>query len=311
MCVVATSSAGQNGTVTDPEQLGVAEEIAAGLGGRIVRELGGRQRRNWLLARGDLTLVLRRHANPTGLDRNQQLASIAWEQQAQRALIDQGWPAARPAQEPWFEDGAWWTVESALPGQPKSLSPREHAALWAQWEHTATRLDLAPRPGPWQPLAVLQRADAHTTFACCEDMTDRALLVRRHEQALQLAELIDWSASQTVLVHGDLTSWNLHWDGATLAGLLDLELAHHDRRTVEAVHIWRCRYDQTLLEFHRLRPLNVHEWRMVLLDWWGTLLSQACVALSAGEQPGGWTLDGLRRETELSRGIVTSSVPST
>lgn len=128
--------------------------------------------------------------------------------------------------------------------------------------------------------------------------------MRRYEQSLALTERIDSAATSTVLVHGDLTAWNLHWHGWDLSGVLDLELAHRDRRTVEAVHIWRCRHDETLLEMHRLHPLNAHEWRMGMLDWWATLLSQARSSLASGDQPSRWTLDGLRRESPLARHIL-------
>lgn len=143
----------------------------------------------------------------------------------------------------------------------------------------------------------------------CLDPADRSWLLYRYEQALSLAEGIDWSASRTVLVHGDLVDANLLWEGEQLTGLVDLELAAVDRRVTELVLTWRCRHDDLVLALDRLDPLSTDEWRMLLVDWWAQLLSLAAFHLRRGRQPERWELDGLRRETLQSHLLERREVP--
>ncbi len=67
------------------------------------------------------------------------------------------------------------------------------------------------------------------------------------------------------LVHGDFASHNLLFEGEQLTGLLDFELATVDRRVTDLIHVWRCRYDDVLLAYHAISPLEPDEWRIC---WW-------------------------------------------
>lgn len=48
---------------------------------------------------------------------------------------------------------------------------------------------------------------------------------------------------------------------------------------------------------------------MLLVDWWTQLLTLSVFHLRRGRQPDRWELDGLRRETALSRVLERGEVP--
>lgn len=124
--------------------------------------------------------------------------------------------------------------------------------------------------------------------------------LRVSELAEAAAGVVDWSASRQVLVHGDFASHNLLFEGEQLTGLLDFELATVDRRVTDLIHVWRCRYDDVLLAYHAISPLEPDEWRMLLVDWWALMVSLALVQLREGRQPDRWELDGLRRTSAVA-----------
>ena len=161
-----------------------------------------------------------------------------------------------------------------------------------------------------QTAAVLAEPGLDRFWALCADVEDRNWLERRYEQARALAAQLDWAASPTVLVHGDLTDWNLLWHGHELTGLLDFELATTNRRVVEFVHSWRCRYDQVVLAYHARSPLTAAEWPMLLVDWWTHLLHLCAVALQQERQPDRWELDGLRRTSPLAEELHRHHLPA-
>lgn len=223
---------------------------------------------------------------------------------------DAGWPVPRIIGKPCEHDGAWWTLEGFLPGQSRATTPTERAALIFDWHTVPIPIDtLGVRPGSLQHLDILAGPEAATILAGCNDVADREWLLRRLDQAAALAGRIDWQASRSVLVHGDLIDQNLLWSGDRLTGVIDFELANVGRRVTELVLTWRGRHDELVLALHQLDPLNEHEWRMLLVDWWAHLVTLAVVALRQGRQPDRWELDALRRETPLSTEVVHGKFP--
>ncbi|GAA1490454.1 phosphotransferase enzyme family protein [Brachybacterium sacelli] len=288
--------------MTAHDLTGEAAELAARLDLDLVATLPARSNLGWRMRRGDQDLVLRRHHDLLERGHDQLGLSVAWQAEMRELAAETGWPTARPLGEPIEHAGGWWTLEHFLPGQARTTTAPERARLLADWHaETFPRERLRPRPDTPDHLAILTAADAEDVLSRCTDPEDRAWLQRRHEQARSLAEGIDWSASRTVLVHGDLTDWNLLWEGERLTGLLDLELASVDRRVTELMMTWRCRYDDLVLALDRIDPLTDHEWRMLLVDWWAQLLTLAAFHLRRDRQPERWELEGLRRESSLSR----------
>lgn len=268
-------------------------------------DLGGRSSRNWLVTRGEQRLVLRRHLNLLGLAEGAEAEAIAWVAGAREVMGVAGWPVAAGIGEPVRAHGSWWTVETWLPGESAPVDPSEHAALLARWLASGPRPDaLAPQPHRLDHLAALTDHDAWDVVERCEDAEDRRWIRQRLEQAHELADGLDWGASPRALVHGDLAPHNLLWRDGGLSGVLDLELATVDRRVIELLHVWRCRYDDVAHAFDALAPLHEHEWRMLLVDWWSLTVSLCLFDLRRGRQPDRWQLDGLRRTSPLAESLA-------
>lgn len=95
-------------------------------------------------------------------------------------------------------------------------------------------------------------------------------------------------------------SHNLLWNGDELTGVLDFELADVTRRITELTLTWRCRHDGLVHAVDRIAPLNDHEWRMLLVDWWSQALTLTAGSLRRGRQPDWWELGALRRQSPLA-----------
>jgi len=287
------------------------DPAAGHLRAQVVADLGGRVRHSWVIRQDGQQLVLRAHADPLSLGAAALLDSINWEAAARRNAIAAGWPAAAPIGEPFELGETWWTVEQWLDGDPAARTAAELGGLLARWHGSRISHDqLSARPGVAESVTVLADPGLDQWWARCTDPGDRSWLERRYEQALALADRLDWAASPRVLVHGDLTAWNLLWRGARLTGLLDFELATVDRRMVEFVHTWRCRHDQVVTAYHATSPLGAEEWPMLLVDWWATLLSLSAAAPRGGHQPHRWELDGLRRTSPLADQLQRAHLPA-
>lgn len=159
-------------------------------------------------------------------------------------------------------------MEEFLPGSVSALTPGRHAELLAGFHGLADDVAVGAQPGRLEHLAVLNDASAEETITACKDAEDREWLGRRLDQARELASGIDWSASPLVLVHGDFARHNLLFNGADLSGVLNFELATVDRRVVDFIHVWRCRYDDVVTSYDRITRLEPDEWPMLLVDWW-------------------------------------------
>lgn len=287
-----------------------ATELAAALGLTLVAELSSRSSRNWRVLSPDGDLVLRQYLDLSEIGHRELGRSVAWKAEVRRAAADRGWPTALPHGEPMDHAGSWWTLEQFLPGRHRPITPAAQARVLTSWHATAFPLDLlGPRPGAFDALAVLRDEDTPALLRACAGSEDRSWLLRRFDQATTLAESIDWAASRRVLVHGDVVDRNLLWNGERLTGMLDLELATVDRRTTEMTTSWRCRYDELAFAVHRLDPFSDGEWPMLLVDWWTQLLTLSAFHLRRDRQPVRWELDGLRRETALSRLLERGEVP--
>lgn len=292
----------------------IAAGEAAGLAARLGLELGearpARSCQVWRAQGAGQELVLRRHLDLLEVGHHRLGRGIAWQAEVHELAATAGWPTPRLCADPIEHAGSWWTLETFLPGRSRDLTGTEHARILADWHAAAfPRERLGPRPGALDHLAILTAADAAEVLGRSAGREDRSWLLRRLEQARAMAQDIDWTASRTVVVHGDLTAWNLLWRGEQLTGLIDLENATVDRRVTDLALTWRCRHDGLVTALDRIDPLTADEWRMLLVDWWALLLTLAAFHLRRNRQPDRWELDGLRRETPLSRVLERGELP--
>lgn len=287
-----------------------ATELTAGLGLTLVAELPSRSSRSWRVLSPDGDLVLRQYLDLSEIGHQELGRCVAWQAEVRRIAANRGWPTARPHGDPMDHAGSWWTLEKFLPGRHRPVTAVAQARILTSWHATDFPLDqLGPRPGAFDALTILDDEDAPALLRTCGDPEERSWLLRRFDQATSLADGIDRTTSRRVLVHGDLVGRNLLWDGEQLSGVVDLELATVGRRTTEMTTSWRCRYDELAFAVHRLDPFSDDEWSMLLVDWWTQLLSLSAFHLRRGRQPDRWELDGLRRETALSRLLERGEVP--
>lgn len=281
------------------------DAVAQEFGVALERPLGGRSSAKWLVMRREEPLVLRRYSDVLELGPERLHQAIDWQVEVRTRVRRAGWPVAAAIGEPLNSHGAWWTLESWLPGTPAVMTSSQHADLIAQWQRIGDIAeDLGPQPHRLNHLAELNDAEAARYLAQCENAQDRQGLLTRLDQVLAGAQRVTWEASRRTLVHGDLARHNILWAAGDLSGVLDFELATVDRRITEMTHVWRCRHDDVLLAYDQQAPLNDQEWRMLLIDWWALMLSLALFQLRRGRQPGRWELDGLRRTSPLSETLA-------
>ncbi|MGH9896881.1 MAG: phosphotransferase, partial [bacterium] len=102
-------------------------------------------------------------------------------------------------------------------------------------------------------------------------------------------------APEPIVIHGDVTPWNLRYRTGALSGLLDFDLAHLDLRVADFALSWRGRHDGVLegyQEVSRLEPVEEELVIPIYLAW--ILACAACSIRDGGSLE--WELAHLRRQ---------------
>jgi len=104
-----------------------------------------------------------------------------------------------------------------------------------------------------------------------------------------------------IVVHGDFTPWNLHFERGQLSGILDFELAHWNHRIGDFALAWRGKYDEVIWGYDEVSPLEPEEWELLTPLWWAFLIDGACQYMRSGIRDDGWTIKQLLRRSPLMR----------
>ena len=102
-----------------------------------------------------------------------------------------------------------------------------------------------------------------------------------------------------IVIHGDFTQWNLHFQEGRLSGILDFELAHWDHRIGDFALAWRGKYDQVIYAYAEVSPLEPEEWELLTPLWWAFLIDGTCQGMRKGIRDDGWTIRKLLQRSPL------------
>jgi Ser/Thr protein kinase RdoA (MazF antagonist) len=268
-------------------------------GAQLLAPLGGRLNWHWLVERRGQRLVLRRWS-PAADD-------IAYELRLVDRLAALSWPVARVLDGPVDLDGHIWSLAPFLPGEPPAAhgpraEQRARGRLLAELHADLATLGELGQRGAWRRGEAILADETldHLLGEHEPSRPEEVRILRWHlERArARVAELrLDLRPGQ--VVHGDFAPWNLRYLDGRLSGLLDFELAHWDHRVGDFALAWRGKYDDVILGYAEVAPLDAEEWQLITPLWWALLIEGACHDLRRGTRDDGWTIRKLLQRSPL------------
>ena len=287
-------------------------EVLALFDVRLVAPLGGRINRHWLVEAQRVQLVLRCWGQSPLIDSaSSHTASISYEVRLIKALAVLGWPVAPLVTGPAEIAGQWWSLAPFLSGAPPASDGNVHGGRSEQRArgHLLAGLhagmaqvpDMGQRPGWRRCEEILDDPALDTVLAQNErERPEEVRILRWHlEQARGQVAGLALQERPGIIVHGDWTPWNLRFAEGRLSGILDFELAHSDHRVGDFVLSWRGKYDDIILGYAEVSPLEPEEWALLTPLWWAQLISLACLDMKAGADDNGWIISKLLLRSPL------------
>jgi aminoglycoside phosphotransferase (APT) family kinase protein len=287
-------------------------EVLALFDVRLVAPLGGRINRHWLVEAQRVQLVLRCWGQSPLIDSaSSHTASISYEVRLIKALAVLGWPVAPLVTGPAEIAGQWWSLAPFLSGAPPASDGNVHGGRSEQRArgHLLAGLhagmaqvpDMGQRPGWRRCEEILDDPALDTVLAQNErERPEEVRILRWHlEQARGQVAGLALQERPGIIVHGDWTPWNLRFAEGRLSGILDFELAHSDHRVGDFVLSWRGMYDDIILGYAEVSPLEPEEWALLTPLWWAQLISLACLDMKAGAKDNGWIISKLLLRSPL------------
>ncbi|QHT58569.1 phosphotransferase [Paenibacillus lycopersici] len=288
------------GSDTNPNMPDAA--ILKALNAKVEAPLGGRLNRHWLVNVNREQLVLRLWHGGVRMD------DIDYEAKLLQGIAGLGWPVAPVIGEPIAQDGQVWGLFPFLRGEPPSVDnpaaeQRARGRLLAQFHQDLLRLGAFGQRRGWRRCEEIlfdegldRLLSAHEQERPEEEMR----MLRWHlERARKRAEGLRLHDRPGIVTHGDFTTWNLRFQGDRLTGILDFELAHWDHRVGEFALAWRGKYDEVILGYDEVSPLEPDEWELITPMWWAGLIELACNHLKEGSWDDGWMIRKLLERSPL------------
>jgi Ser/Thr protein kinase RdoA (MazF antagonist) len=274
-------------------------EALARFGARLVAPLGGRLNQHWLVEARGMQLVLRRWWQPAN--------EVAYEVRLLERIAALGWPVAPAVDGPVELGGVHWSMAPLLPGEPRAdknsaAEQRARGRLLAELHHDLAQIQGLGQRGAWRRCEqTLADPSLDTLLAAYERAEpEEARALRWHlERARARVAGVALHERPGTIVHGDFTTWNLHFHGGRLSGILDFELARDDHRVADFALSWRGRYDEVIRGYDEVSPLAPEEWALITPAWWAHLIEGACSYIRSGVRDDGWTMKQLLRRSPL------------
>lgn len=282
---------------------------AFGLQSNRIRRISAGNNIHWRVASGADRYVLRRFArDPAGQ------ASALWEHRLVEDLADAGWPVPRALFPPREAGGALWLLMPALPGRVLARGAasdegyrrlgRDLADLHGALERLPHR---AQRPG-WGSFVDAglplsggpERRDALLTDLDAA-LPDAAKAFRAALEGFEARDLpAIFAGAARFPVHGDISPWNLRYQGGVLCALLDFELAHMDVLAADLALARRGYHDAVVDGYLERRPLPQAQIEVLDALWLGGLFHGLWRALERRRAGGGtlnldWSLQQLAK----------------
>ncbi len=193
---------------------------------------------HWRIETATEPLVLRRYRPKSSV------AEINYEFAVLNHLAGRGWPVAAPTDDLRWHDGTAYALFPFLTGTPRPSSPehrRDLGRLLGHLHHDlADTAALGQKPGWWKMVdedlaGILERwhSGAITARPDADPDLARALIAFIDPVCERLADS-GIEHTPTFVIHADLIPQNvLHDEDGHLSGLLDLDMAHLNRRAVD------------------------------------------------------------------------------
>jgi Ser/Thr protein kinase RdoA (MazF antagonist) len=269
---------------------------------------------NWHVWRPERSrAVLRRYYN------GMSAAELDYEHQVLGYVRGAGWKVPRPLSEPVCHAGRWWCLTEYVPGRAR---PSEGPAQRAQRGVMMARLDQALRPlseelgqrQGWQashegptPLMAWDWQGGLRALGQTEPRLADWFAASLQSTRAELAR-VGCAALPMTVVHGDLASWNIHFQGQALVGVIDFALAHLDSRPYELAMARTYRAPEALDTYRQ--EMKAHGWPLTDLEeesltpvYRSFRVGMAAWALDAGLRKGAF--DHSFIESQLERtGVV-------
>ena len=269
------------------------------------------ENRSWLLATAGRRTVLR------GYHGYYTKPELIWEHAVLAHLAGLGWTVPAPLRPLVEHDGRFWCLTRYVPGtaiRDEDEAQQRRRGRWMARLHLALRdlyASIGQRPG-WRPqhcglttvrtgpdwdacLRGLLAADRRLgEWAQSAGLAVRAALARAGAPGLPV-----------LVTHGDFASWNVHWRGTRLAGVIDFGLAHADSRPYELAIARAYRAPQTAAayraELARLGwPLTALEEAAMTPVYQAFRLSMAAWPMARGLGSGDYDLAVIERQLSLT-----------
>lgn len=289
-----------------------SNEVLALFGVRLVAPLGGRINRHWLVDAQGKQFVLRCWGRSPLVDGAAlHDDSIHYEVRLVEALAALGWPVAPSVVGPIEIVGQRWSLAPFLPGALPAMDgplhggreeQRARGRLLAEFHGGMAQVpDLGQRPGWRRCEEILGDPALDAVLAQNErERTEEVSILRWHlEQAREQIAGLSLQDRPGIIVHGDFTPWNLRFTEGRLSGILDFELAHSDHRVGDFALSWRGKYDEFVLGYAEVSPLEPEEWALITPLWWAQLIHLACLDMKAGIKDDGWIINKLLLRSPL------------
>ena len=236
-----------------------------------VSYLGGRLNRHWLVEHRHSRLVVRGYSDDA-------FPHIAYELEVLARLGEAGWPVPAAVEEPIQVDGLTWGLFKFLPGScPTSNSTEERRArgrlLAGLHEATAGFTGMGQRRGFGLSDEVVGDTDLVDVIRKYEQIKpSEGHVMRWHtDQATEVFDGLDLDSAVTTVLHGDLTPWNLLYEGENLTGVLDFEATHLNYRVADFANSWRGYQDEVIEGYEEVGRLSDLDWELLVPTYWAWL----------------------------------------
>lgn len=183
--------------------------------------------------------------------------ALEYEQQVVVHAAEAGWTVPVPLGAPVTYGGRWWCLTTYVGGGPRvaedSGERDQRGRLMARLDHDLYPLasHLGQREG-WT--AAHQRIGPFLGSTWRASLVDLAgVSLRHHDWILAAVDTTEAALAAVgcrdlplTVVHGDLASWNIHFEDGALSGVIDFALTHLDSRPHELAMARVYRAPETL-----------------------------------------------------------------
>ena len=92
------------------------------------------------------------------------------------------------------------------------------------------------------------------------------------DQATEVFDRLDFNGAVITVLHGDLTPWNLLYEGENLTGIIDFEATHLNYRVADFANSWRGYQDEVIDGYETVSKLSDLEWELLAPAYWAWML---------------------------------------